>query len=126
MIEDNSKKNRVQFTYGSHTDVVTFMSLPSFYEVFITIQPTKCESRLHEICSDVKEAVMRALKYSTPNILRCKMVDPEIAFECAHGGHLCIVNSLDDPPVSLKCQQKAGCAMEIKKEHLVWYRQVNY
>ena len=119
------KKNRVQFLYGKGYDIITIMSRPSFYEVFITIGNKKSEDRLHIICKEVKEQIFKIIEEVTPLNLRSTVTSPQFAFECPdHGKHLCVVDRNDEHPECFKCQTSDGQSAEMKKEHLVWFGKV--
>ena len=121
LIEEDVKKNRVQFHYGKWSDKITIMSRPSFYEVFVTIDNKKYEERLHEVCSEVKKSILKVISYVTPSNLLSAI---EIAFECPDheelGEHHCIVDKEYDPPKCFRCQINKSHSAEMQSEHLVW------
>ena len=126
LIEEDVKKNRVQFHYGKCYDKITIMSRPSFCEIVITIQNKKCEKRLHKVCSEVKKSILKAIRDVTPSNL---LSATEIAFECPDheelGEHHCIVDKEYDPPTCFGCQINKGHSAEMQSEHLVWYKVVS-
>ena len=117
------KKNRVQFLYGTYDDIITIMSRPSFYEVFITIQH-ESEGRLHIICNEVKNLIFKIIKEVSPPNLRSIFASPQFAFECPdHGEHLCIVDPNHEQPKMLRCQSIRGHS-KMQSQHLVWFGEV--
>ena len=126
LIEEDLKKNHVQFHYGKWSDKITLMSRPSFYEVFITIENKKYEERLHEVCSEVKKSIMNVISDVTPSNL---LSATEIAFKCLDHEeleeHHCIVDEQYDPPKCFRCQIHKGHGAEMQSEHLVWYEVVS-
>ena len=121
------KKNRVQFLYGTNCDIITIMSRPSFYEVFITIQDTndKFEDRLNDICYKVKEWIIKIIEEVTPPNLRSIFASPLFAFECpVHGKHLCVVDPNHKQPKCFKCQTNEVHCPKMQREHLVWFNEV--
>ena len=119
------KKNRVQFLYGTYDDIITIMSRPSFYEVFITIQNNKSEGQLHIICNEVRKLIFMIIKEVTPPNLCSVFASPRFAFECPdHGEHLCIVDPKHKQPKCFRCQINEGHSAEMQSNHLVWFGEV--
>ena len=118
------KKNCVQFLYGTYLDTITIMSRPSFYEVVINIQNDLSEDRLHILCYEVKEWIIKIIRKVTPPNLCCENTSPRYAFECPdHGEHLCIVPK-DKNPKCFMCKANAGHSARMQSKHLVWFGEV--
>ena len=119
------QRNRVQFLYGTYDDIITIMSRPSFYEVFITIQNNKSEDRLHVICNEVRKLIFMIIKEVTPSNLCSVFASPQFAFECPdHGEHLCTVNPKHRLPKCFRCLANEGHSAEMQSKHLVWFGEV--
>ena len=131
LIEEGLLKNVVQFRYGLHYTLLTFICHSTYYEIIISkFAAEKIEPHIE--CAAIKKEIE-----STFAIISSRMnygfIDYRFAFECTmHHGigrkHLCIVDTTEHIPEMVLCLNSLDNPepVELATEHKFWFGQVSY
>ena len=127
LIEENPRRNKIEFLVGDDYDTVTLISHPTFMEVvlFRVLDPTRSMSL---VCADIRTALTAALEGVHTDLKYHSTARFQCGFECpSHPGreHLCVLPKINGD--TLLCLQnmkrRAPLRMKISKQQ-VWFKKV--
>ena len=126
LIEDNIKKNCVQFQYGTDRDTVTLIYRTKYFEIHIKREHTVV-TQTHEVCLAVQKIIESTLNAVSSRMNYVFSLHYQLSFKCpSHPGedHLCVVDSI---PCKMGCLKNAKNPQQVdmQSQHLVWFGKVS-
>ena len=131
LIQEGLLKNVVQFRYGLHYTLLTFVCRSTYYEIIISkFAAAKIEPHIE--CAAVRKDIESTFAIISSRV-NYGFSDYQFAFECTmHHGigrkHLCIVDTTEPIPEMVLCLNSLDNPepVELATEHKVWFSQVRY
>ena len=131
LIEEGLLKNVVQFRYGLHYTLLTFICRSTYYEIIISkFAAEKIEPHIE--CAAIKKEIESTFAIISSRV-NYGFIDYQFAFECTmHHGigrkHLCIVDTTEHIPEMVLCLNSLDNPepVELATEHKFWFGQVSY